>query len=222
MSCRARRDPPFDFVDSRLDGSAIGQRPALLREVQMNLLDEMGHRRSCRLQINLADRLVDQLVARPVEREDALLPPRMLRFEGFHRRRLAINSDEAIECGAADSEAQGDRFGIAQTEPLAIRSIQEAADGPPSRRQASSQLASSDPRASQLSARYSQLMFIFPPRPSTTFERQILKLNVHYHAIFSPQMYIPKFDVHSDALKFHTMNSHILSVCWQWGRRCPD
>ncbi len=88
----ARRDPFFDIVDSRLDGSAIRQWPALLREAQTNLLDEVGHRRACRLQINLADRLVDQLVARLVEREDAFPSALALRFERFDRRRPTITA----------------------------------------------------------------------------------------------------------------------------------
>jgi len=104
----ACRKPSFDFIDTGLDGSAIRQGPALLCETQMDLSDQVRHGRALRLQINLADRLADQIVARLVENERSLPPPSLSRLQRLDGWRLTIGRDEAIERRPTDSELQCD------------------------------------------------------------------------------------------------------------------
>ena len=124
----ARCQPLFDFVDAGLDGSAIRQRPAMLRETQMNLFDQVGQRRALGLQINLTDRLPDQIVARLDEDERSLPPPPLSWFERLDSRPLTIDRDEPIERRPTDSELQCDLLDIAHLEPLTVGSTEELPD----------------------------------------------------------------------------------------------
>lgn len=137
----------------------------MLCETQMDLLDPVGQRRALRLQINLADRLPDQVVARLVENGRSLPPPSPSRFERLDGRRLTIDRDQSTERRPANSEPQCDLLDLARLEPLAAGSTEEPRIAS-SRRQASShpRLRLSEPDASSPSlpsARiFSFLMFI--------------------------------------------------------------
>jgi hypothetical protein len=103
VSAFARRQPPFDFIDASLYRSAIRQRPSLLSETQMNLFDQVRQGRALRLQIDLADRLADQVVARLAENERSLLPPSLSGLQRLDGRCLTIGRDQAVERRPADS-----------------------------------------------------------------------------------------------------------------------
>jgi hypothetical protein len=82
--------PSFDFIDTGFDGSAIREGPALLCETQIDLPDQIGQRRALRLQINLADRLADQIVARLVENVRSLPPPSLSRLQRLDAWRTTV------------------------------------------------------------------------------------------------------------------------------------
>ena len=94
----------------------------------MDLSDQVRQRRALRLQINLADRLADQIVARLVENERSLPPPSRSRLQRLDGRLLTIGRDQAIERRSTDSEIQRDLFDVAHLEPLALGSTEELAD----------------------------------------------------------------------------------------------
>src|SRR5271165_2786468 len=94
----------------------------------MDLSDQVGQRGALRLQINLADRLTDQIVARLVQNKRALPPPSLSRLQRLDGRRLTIGRDEAIERRSTDSEIQCDVFDVAHLEPSAFSSTKKLAN----------------------------------------------------------------------------------------------